>query len=156
MTDASRCKTCTHRERAAIELALARGVRCGSATFCRSIRSTGPVRLTCRQLRAQLLAGAVDLGSIVSTRSAKIKIKACWLTLSPSVAGSSAPSTLRKRMVMVARCRASLGGYIRALSLTRKLVGSLSTGHTNVTNVAYVSGLSRTEGEPRKRTATLP
>jgi hypothetical protein len=139
MTDASRCKTCAHKERAAIDLALARGVsvralakRYGLTIHTLYRHSSGHLPA---QLRAKLLSAGPDLGSVdldVLRETESQSLLAHLVALrgrlfsSLDVAEDAGDGSMLSRIA---------GQLHQNLELTGKLVGSLSTGHTSITNV---------------------
>jgi hypothetical protein len=131
-----RCGCCTHRERAAIDLALARGVsayalsaRYGLSTHClyRHAKANLPA-----QLRAKLIAGPdldIDLDKLRTTESQSLlanlvavrhRLFACLDTAEESGDGG-----------MIAKLAGQLH---RNLELVGKLLGSLGVGSTTVNN----------------------
>src|SRR5262249_49510439 len=132
-------KTCTHRERAAIDLALARGV---------SVRALGKrYGLTIHslyrhskshlppQLRAQLLAGAPDLGSVdlgALRETEGQSLLAHLVAIRGRLLGSLDIAEENGDGSMLSRIAGQLH---QNLELTGKLVGSLASGPTTINNV---------------------
>ncbi len=138
------CLTCNHRELAGINLALARGVSVRALAsryklhrdaLYRHLKSHLPP-----QLRASLIAGPdldVDLDKLRETESQSLLVHLVALRgrlfSILDVAEEAGDGTMLARVA---------GQLHNNLEITGKLIGSLSSGHTSVTNVlvmpAYV------------------
>jgi hypothetical protein len=133
------CKTCQHRDRAAIDLALARGISIpalakrfdvSSDSLFRHNRSHLPP-----QLRAKLLAGAPDLGSMdldALRETEGQSLLAHLVAIRGRLFGSLDFAEEHGDIHAVPRITSQLH---QNLELTGKLVGSLGIGHTTVNNV---------------------
>lgn len=133
----SRCSICKHRERAAIDLALARGVspralarrfKVGSDSVYRHARTHLPA-----QLRAKLIASpdlaAVDLDKLRTDESASLL--ANLVSLRHRLFASLDAAEEHGDGSMLSRVA---GQIHRNLELTGKLIGDLSTGGTTINN----------------------
>lgn len=142
---APKCSVCSHRERAALDLALARGVsvralgrryRLGIDSLYRHSKNHLPP-----QLRAKLIAGpdieGVDLDHLRETESQSLLMSLIQLR-NRLLAGLDAAEEAGDSG-MVARVANQLH---RNLEITGTLLGDLSSGHTTINNVlvmpAYV------------------
>jgi hypothetical protein len=132
-----KCKVCNHRERAAIELALARRVsvkalerRYGLHHDCFYRHAKGHMPA---QLRARLLAGPdmpTDLEALKATESQSLL--ANLVAIRHRLFGALDSAEEADDRLMLVRTVAALH---QNLELTGKLLGDLGIGHTNVTNV---------------------
>jgi hypothetical protein len=131
------CHVCKHRERAAIDLALARGVSPGALARRYGVGSDSLYRHSrnhlAAQLRAKLIAGPdldIDLERLRETESQSLLMNLVALRRrlfhSFDVAEENGDSH------MVSRIAAQLH---RNMELVGKLLGDLNVGHTSVTNV---------------------
>lgn len=137
MSKPTQCLTCKHRERAAIDLALARGVsvralarRYGLSrdSLYRHVNSHLPP-----QLRASLIVGPdldIDLDKLRETESQSLL--ANLVNLRGRLFSSLDVAEECRDGTMLARIAGQLHNN---LEITGKLLGSLSSGHTSVTNV---------------------
>jgi hypothetical protein len=139
------CNCCHHRERAGIDLALARGVsvRALARRYGLSIDSLFRHRKAhlSPQLRASLIAGPdldIDLDKLRETESQSLL--ANLVNLRGRLFSSLDVAEECRDGTMLARIAGQLHNN---LEITARLVGSLSNGHTTVNNVliqpAYVS-----------------
>lgn len=137
-TDANRCKTCAHRERAAIDLALARGVSVRALATRYNLTVHSLYRHSANhlpaQLRAKLLSAAPDLGSVdldALRETESQSLLAHLVAIRGRLLGSLDVAEEHGDGGMLARIASQLH---ENLSLTGRLVGSLSTGSTTITN----------------------
>jgi transposase-like protein len=137
MSKPTQCRTCKHRELAGINLALARGVsvralarRYGLSrdSLYRHLNGHLPP-----QLRASLIVGPdldIDLDKLRETESQSLLANLVALRgrlfLSLDVAEECRDGTMLARIA---------GQLHNNLELTGKLLGDLSSGHSNVTNI---------------------
>lgn len=131
------CKTCSHRERAAVDLALARGVSVRAlATRYQLTRDSlyrhAKLHLP-PQLRAKLLGGPdlpIDLDQLRETEGQSLLANLVALRgrlfSSLDVAEEAGDGSMLSRIA---------GQLHQNLELTGKLVGTLSSGHTTINNV---------------------
>ena len=136
MGKTTRCLCCQHRERAAIDLALARGVSMHAIGRRYGVGKDSVQRHNSRhvppQLRAKLLAGPdldIDLDRLRETKSQSLLMHLASLRArlfaSLDVAEENGDGTML----------ASLSGQIhRNIELVAKLVGDLGVGGTTITN----------------------
>lgn len=132
-----RCTVCAHRERAGIDLALARGVSCralaaryrlGSYSVWRHSKNHLPA-----QLRAKLLAGPdldIDLDKLRETESQSLLVNLVSLRhrlfASLDTAEECGDGNMLSRLA---------GQLHQNLEITGKLLGDLATGPSSVTNI---------------------
>lgn len=133
----TRCTVCTHRERAGIDLALARGVSVralakryglGVDSIYRHSRNHLPA-----QLRAQLISGPdteIDLDRLRETESQSLL--ANLVALRQRLLASVDVAEECGDGAMVARVA---GALHKNLELTGRLLGDLATGPTSITNI---------------------
>ena len=132
-----KCTICEHRERAAIDLGLARGVSVAALSQRYGVGTDALYRHSKNhlppQLRAKLIAGpaiALDLDKLRETESqsllANLVAVRQRLFASLDAAEEHGDSHMVGRVV---------GQIHRNLELTGKLLGDLAVGTTNVTNV---------------------
>jgi hypothetical protein len=131
------CTVCQHRERAGVDLALARGVsmralasryRLGRGALYRHAKAHLPA-----QLRASLVAGPdldIDLDKLRETESQSLLVNIVALRgrlfSSLDVAEEAGDCNMVTRVS---------GQLHQNLELTGKLLGDLSSGHSSVTNI---------------------
>ena len=137
MTRGHRCHVCTHRERAAIELAIARGVSSYAAAKRYGV-SPDSIRRHARnhfppQLRAKLIAGpdlSIDLDRLRETESQSLLANLVALRhrlfASLDVAEEAGDGNMLSRVA---------GQLHRNLEICGKLLGDLNVGSTTITNV---------------------
>lgn len=133
----TRCTVCRHRERAAIELAVARGVsvralakryRLGIDAIYRHVRNHFP-----EQLRAQLLAGPetdIDLDRLKEVESQSLL--ANLVSLRQRLLEGVSVAEENGDANMLARVAAQLH---RNFELTGRLLGDLAVGSTTINNI---------------------
>jgi hypothetical protein len=137
--EATKCKTCNHRERAAIDLALARGVSVRALATRYGLTRDSLYRHQRQhlpaQLRAKLLSGAPDLGSVdlgALRETESQSLLAHLVAIRGRLLGSLDIAEEHGDGGMLARIASQLH---ENLALTGRLVGTLTSGSTNVTNV---------------------
>jgi hypothetical protein len=132
-----KCKVCAHRERAAIDLALARGVSHGAVGRRYDVSSDSVQRHAKNhlppQLRAKLIAGPdidIDLGRLKETESQSLLAHLVALRHRLFASLDVAEECGDSNMV----CRVT--GQLHAnLELTGKLLGDLGVGHNVTQNI---------------------
>lgn len=160
----TQCTVCNHREHAAIDLALARGVSVRALSRRYHVSTDSLYRHSARhlppQLRAKLIAGpsieGVDLDRLRETENQSLLMN--LIALRNRLFSSLDVAEECGDSAMVARVAGQLH---RNLEVTGELVGSLSTGSTTINNVlvlpAYVEMrvalVKALEPYPKARTA---
>lgn len=154
----NRCSICKHREHAAIDLALARGVsvramakryRVGIYALYRHAKAHLPPHL-----RAQLIAGpdlAIDLDRLRETEGQSLLANLISLRqrllASLDVAEEAGDGSMLARLA---------GQLHRNMEITGQLVGSLSTGDTTINNVLVMPAYVEMRVELVKALAPFP
>jgi hypothetical protein len=133
----NRCTVCQHRERAGVDLALARGVSVRALASRYKLHRDALYRHQKNhlppQLRASLIAGPdldIDLDKLRETESQSLL--ANLVNLRGRLFSSLDVAEECRDGTMLARIAGQLHNN---LEITGKLLGDLSSGHTSVTNV---------------------
>jgi hypothetical protein len=137
MAKHGRCTVCQHRERAGVDLALARGVSVRALASRYKLHRDALYRHQKNhlppQLRASLIAGpdlSIDLDKLRETESQSLLINLVALRgrlfLSLDIAEECRDGNMAARVA---------NALHNNLEITGKLLGTLTSGHSNVTNI---------------------